>query len=392
MDSQPEKTSERQEKVVSLELLQRRLTIALLSVLLIIAVIYLFYFFADVFRILGISILISYMFINPVDWLSRHLKNRAASIVIIYGVCLTLAVIAFLIVVPSMVYQINLFFSNTFKQVPNLVETFLRSLTPLDERLAAAKIQVRAIDMISKMAQGLPSIDSSAFVGRMSEMAMMTTTWALYGLSILVLSFYFLLDGHAMKNRLIERLPSRVHDLLNSMAHEIDLNLQSFFRGQIVMGFAFGLVMMGIYLLLGVQYALVLGLVLAVWEIVPVVGPLLGFLPAALVVLVNGMDNVPLERLWQFLIILVLFNVGQWIKDNLVAPRYIGNKVGLHPVTIFLAIMIGARLDGILGIIFAIPMASVVNVIYQQLLSDHRNRKAQSAAIAPSESLHTSSN
>jgi predicted PurR-regulated permease PerM len=392
MDSQPEKTSERQEKVVSLELLQRRLTIALLSVLLIIAVIYLFYFFADVFRILGISILISYMFINPVDWLSRHFKNRAASIVIIYGVCLTLAVIAFLIVVPSMVYQINLFFSNTFKQVPHLVETFLRSLTPLDERLAAAKIQVRAIDMISKMAQGLPSIDSSAFVGRMSEMAMMTTTWALYGLSILVLSFYFLLDGHAMKNRLIERLPSRVHDLLNSMAHEIDLNLQSFFRGQIVMGFAFGLVMMGIYFLLGVQYALVLGLVLAVWEIVPVVGPLLGFLPAALVVLVNGMDNVPLERLWQFLIILVLFNVGQWIKDNLVAPRYIGNKVGLHPVTIFLAIMIGARLDGILGIIFAIPMASVVNVIYQQLLSDHRNRKAQSAAIAPSESLHTSSN
>lgn len=389
MDSEPEKTSERREKVVSLELLQRRLTIALLSVLLIIAVIYLFYFFADVFRILGISILLSYMFINPVDWLSRRLKNRAASIVIIYGVCLTLAVIAFLIVVPSMVYQINLFFSNTFKQVPHLVETFLRSLTPLDERLAAAKIQIRAIDMISKMAQGLPSIDSSAFVGRMSEMAMMTTTWALYGLSIMVLSFYFLLDGHAMKNRLIERLPSRIHDLLNSMAHEIDLNLQSFFRGQIVMGFAFGLVMMGIYFLLGVQYALVLGLVLAVWEIVPVVGPLLGFLPAALVVLVNGMENVPLERLWQFLIILVVFNVGQWIKDNLVAPRYIGNKVGLHPVTIFLAIMIGARLDGILGIIFAIPMASVVNVIYQQLLFDHRNRKAQSATIAPSSEAGT---
>ncbi|MBX9941627.1 MAG: AI-2E family transporter [Candidatus Obscuribacterales bacterium] len=389
MDSQPEKNSERQEKVVSLELLQRRLTIALLSVLLIIAVIYLFYFFADVFRILGISILLSYMFINPVDWLSRHLKNRAASIVIIYGVCLTLAVIAFLIVVPSMVYQINLFFSNTFKQVPHLVETFLRSLTPLDERLAAAKIQIRAIDMISKMAQGLPSIDSSAFVGRMSEMAMMTTTWALYGLSILVLSFYFLLDGHAMKNRLIERLPSRIHDLLNSMAHEIDLNLQSFFRGQIVMGFAFGLVMMGVYFLLGVQYALVLGLVLAVWEIVPVVGPLLGFLPAALVVLVNGMENVPLDRLWQFLIILVVFNVGQWIKDNLVAPRYIGNKVGLHPVTIFLAIMIGARLDGILGIIFAIPMASVVNVIYQQLLFDHRNRKAQSATIVASSAEST---
>ncbi len=309
------------------------------------------------------------------DWLSRYIKNRALSIVIIYSICAVVVVVGFLTIVPSLVYQLNLFFTSTFKQVPHVIESFLRSLTPLDERLAAAKLQIRAIDMISKMAESLPSIDSSAMVSRMTDVAMSTMTWVLYGLSILVLTFYFLLEGHRMKDRIIASLPSRSQGVLQGMARDIDLNMQSFFRGQIVMGVGFGLVMMGLYFLLGVQYALVLGLILAVWEIVPVIGPLLGFLPAALVVLINGMENVPLERLWQVLLIVVIFNVGQWIKDNLIAPRYIGNAVNLHPVIIFISIMIGARMDGILGIVFAIPAASVVNVVYQQLTLAYRQKK-----------------
>lgn len=356
-------------------LMQRRLTIALLSVLLVLALLYLGFIFADILRILGISILLSYLFINPVDWLSRYIKNRALSIVIIYSICAVVVVVGFLTIVPSLVYQLNLFFTSTFKQVPHVIESFLRSLTPLDERLAAAKLQIRAIDMISKMAESLPSIDSSAMVSRMTDVAMSTMTWVLYGLSILVLTFYFLLEGHRMKDRIIASLPSRSQGVLQGMARDIDLNMQSFFRGQIVMGVGFGLVMMGLYFLLGVQYALVLGLILAVWEIVPVIGPLLGFLPAALVVLINGMENVPLERLWQVLLIVVIFNVGQWIKDNLIAPRYIGNAVNLHPVIIFISIMIGARMDGILGIVFAIPAASVVNVVCQQLTLAYRQKK-----------------
>ena len=356
-------------------LMQRRLTIALLSVLLVLALLYLGFIFADILRILGISILLSYLFINSVDWLSRYIKNRALSIVIIYSICAVVVVVGFLTIVPSLVFQLNLFFTSTFKQVPHVIESFLRSLTPLDERLAAAKLQIRAIDMISKMAESLPSIDSSAMVSRMTDVAMSTMTWVLYGLSILVLTFYFLLEGHRMKDRIIASLPSRSQGVLQGMARDIDLNMQSFFRGQIVMGVGFGLVMMGLYFLLGVQYALVLGLILAVWEIVPVIGPLLGFLPAALVVLINGMENVPLERLWQVLLIVVIFNVGQWIKDNLVAPRYIGNAVNLHPVIIFISIMIGARMDGILGIVFAIPAASVVNVVYQQLTLAYRQKK-----------------
>jgi len=71
----------------------------------------------------------------------------------------------------------------------------------------------------------------------------------------------------------------------------------------------------------------------------------------------------------QLLIIFVVFQGLQWLKDNIVAPRYIGNVIGLHPVTIFIAIMIGAKLDGMLGIIFALPVACVINVVINHLPS-----------------------
>jgi predicted PurR-regulated permease PerM len=79
------------------------------------------------------------------------------------------------------------------------------------------------------------------------------------------------------------------------------------------------------------------------------------------------MDVVHLNRLWQIALLFVVFNAFQWVKDNTIAPRYIGNVIGLHPVMIFIAIMIGARLDGIVGIIFALPVACVINVVVAHL-------------------------
>jgi hypothetical protein len=71
---------------------------------------------------------------------------------------------------------------------------------------------------------------------------------------------------------------------------------------------------------------------------------------------------IPLNRLWQIVVVFLVFQLMQWLKDNFVAPKYIGNVIGLHPVMIFIAIMIGARLDGMLGIIYSLPVACVVNV------------------------------
>ena len=83
------------------------------------------------------------------------------------------------------------------------------------------------------------------------------------------------------------------------------------------------------------------------------------------------------------LILLVVFNLLQWIKDNIVAPRYIGDAIGLHPVLIFLAIMIGARLDGMLGIIVSLPVAGALGVLFRHLIACRRDLPAEAAADSP---------
>lgn len=351
-----------------LQSVQRKLVIAVLALIIFSAACQFVLYFLDIVRILGISILISYLFISVVDWLEKILKNRAFSIFVVYAIVAVVLVILSLTVVPSLLVQINQLIESVFHELPRTIESFGRSLAPLDERLHAAQIQVRAIDLVTTVAQSIPKPDTSMIFSRVGEVAMSTMTWLLYALSILVVSFYFMLDGYRMTDWVIAAFPKSYHHSLKNMAAEIDVSLQAFFRGQLVLGLFFGLVMLVVYLVIGVPFALVLSVLLGIWEVVPVIGPPIGFLPALIVVALNGLDNIPANRIGQVVILLLVFNIFQWLKDNLVAPRYIGNKIGLHPVVIFIAIMIGAKIDGMLGIIFAIPVASALNVVYRYML------------------------
>jgi predicted PurR-regulated permease PerM len=141
-----------------------------------------------------------------------------------------------------------------------------------------------------------------------------------------------------------------------------------------------------------VPYALALGIILGVWEVVPVIGPTVGIIPTIIAVLVQGMDHVPANRFVQVLIVLAVFSICQWLKDNIVAPRYIGNVIGLHPVVIFIAIMVGARVDGMLGIIVALPVACIINVFIKHIrTADQEDTIPIAAGISPSIAVQVSS-
>lgn len=347
--------------------LQRQLAVSVLILLASYLVFQISGFFADILRILGISLLLSYLFINVVDFLEKYVHSRAVAILIVYTFVISLTIVAALVVIPSMVYQVSQLVETTVDNIPGIINGLTQAMGPLEKRLHAAQIPVKAIDILSAFATSIPKPDSAMLLERASGMAVSTMTWALYAVSIFVVSFYFLLDGHRMKESIIALFPEQHHLSLQLMASDMDNSLQSFFRGQVVLGLAAGVVMLGVYLAFGVHYALLLSAFLAVWEIVPVIGPPIGFLPAIIAVAIHGMDNWMANRFVEIIVLTIVFNVLQQLKDNVVAPRYIGNVIGLHPVLIFVAIMVGARVDGILGIIFALPAACVINVLVSHL-------------------------
>jgi predicted PurR-regulated permease PerM len=378
----PKVDDKTQEQLARLALVQRQLTVIALGFAALFLCCQVASYFADILRIIGISILLSYLFINVVDWLEKYVHSRAGAIFIVYLILGITAIVTAVLVLPAMVYQVAQLGESVFQQIPQIVDKLIAALHPLEEKLHAAKIEVKAMDILSSFASNLPRFDSSQIFSRMSDMAFSTVTAFMYGLSVLVMSFYFLLDGHRIRDSIINLFPRRMQTNCRTMAEQMDHSLQAFFRGQIVLGLLFGCVMICVYFMLGMHYALILGVFLAVWEIVPVIGPPIGFIPAAIVVAIDGMDTIPVNRFAQILILFAIFNGLQWLKDNLVAPRYIGNVIGLHPVMIFIAIMIGARLDGMLGIIFSLPAACVVNVLFNNLLVQNKLDQAVASGEA----------
>jgi predicted PurR-regulated permease PerM len=346
--------------------LQRQLTVGVLMLVTAFLIYQLAAYFSDILRILGISVLISYLFINVVDFFERFLRSRAISILLVYAILAALTVVGIVLVVPAMMYQVTQLVQSVIHSLPDALNAIMQALAPVEIRLHAAQINVRASDILNTIINNIPKPDPGAVMNRVTEMAMGTMTWSLYAVSIFVVSFYFLLEGHHIKDQVVGLFPRRHAESLQSMAAEMDTSLESFLRGQTVLALLAGLVMLGVYVALGVQYALLLSVFLTIWEIVPVIGPPIGFAPAVIVVAIHGM-NFPGNRLIQILALIIIFNVMQQVKDNVVAPRYIGNVIGLHPILIFIAIMIGARLDGMLGIIFALPVACVLTVLVRHL-------------------------
>lgn len=343
--------------------LQRQLIVLSLTILLLAVLIYISYFFADILRILGISLLLSYLGIAFVDFLQKYLRDRRAAVLVVFVVLIAFLVVSALLVVPAVVVQITQLVQTTFDSLPNMLNHLTQMLMPLETKFRAYQIPIKVVDIMTNLIAGIPKPDPSAILFRVTDVAMGTATWLFYWISIAVVTFYFLLEGSALTESMVKLFPKRSHDFVRRLTRDADRSLQSFFRGQIILGIAFGIVMLAIYMACGVEYALLLAIFLGAMEIMPVIGPPLGFFPAVLSVAVHGCA-LPGNKLVQILILTAVFAVLQQAKDNVIAPRYIGNVIGLHPILIFIAIMVGARLDGTLGIIFALPAACVLNVVW----------------------------
>lgn len=186
-----------------------------------------------------------------------------------------------------------------------------------------------------------------------------TLTGVVYAFTGLVLVFYFLLDGKSLKQGLVDMLPRESKNSVSYLLESMHAVMFGFIKGQVMLGALTGAYMIVIYSIFGVPYALFLGAFFAIAEILPVVGTWLGFLPGILVLLfINPV---------KLLMVMACVYIFQVIKDNILAPRVIGHVMGLHPVIVILSLLICAKVAGLVGVLFAIPLASGINVLIRFL-------------------------
>jgi predicted PurR-regulated permease PerM len=184
-----------------------------------------------------------------------------------------------------------------------------------------------------------------------------TVNWFLDLILILVISFYMLLDGERVWKNFTSFFSPKIRD---GLTESLQRNLQRFVSGQLLLGLFMAVTLTIAFWLLRVPFFLLFAVFIGIMEVIPFVGATLGIGTVSII--------VAFINWWLAIQVLIVAVALQQVKDNLISPRIMGNLTGLSPVIIFAALLLGAKVGGLLGVILAIPLTGVVKSISEIIL------------------------
>jgi len=182
-----------------------------------------------------------------------------------------------------------------------------------------------------------------------------------------VVMFYLLRDYDLINKKMLSFVPARFREQVLSLIKEIDGVLADFVRGQLMVGFILaGLYSIGLFFC-GTPMSLFIGLLAGLASLVPYLGLVFGFVPAAILTFMQTQDWVLVFG------VAGVFAVVQGLEGMIITPRIVGEKIGLHPVAIILAVLLGAEFFGLVGVIVSVPVAAALNVLVTHGLNEYKS-------------------
>lgn len=311
-----------------------------LSVFLLLAFIYVVW---DIVVLLFVALLFAASLSPAINWLESKKIPRAGGLLLIYFGILFLISLVVVLIIPPIAEQVNQLAFN----FPFYYEKVIQSFGSL-------KLQT---DISSTLQQGLTSIGSSLsnYTG-----GVVGTISGLFGgvavfITVLVLTFYFTVKKDGLQNFVLSVTPVKYQKYAVNMFLRIQDKLGMWLRGQLLLsGIIFIVTYIGL-LILGVKYALVLALIAGITEAIPYIGPLIGAVPAVFLAFLQS----PLKGLF----VVILYIVVQQLENNIIVPKVMQKTVGLNPIIVMVAILLGAKLAGVLGALLAIPVTTAAMVV-----------------------------
>jgi predicted PurR-regulated permease PerM len=192
-----------------------------------------------------------------------------------------------------------------------------------------------------------------------------------------VVTFYLLRDWERLVDAIDGALPRDHADTIRKLAHESNAAIAGYVRGQALVCISLGSIYAVGLSLVGLQFGLIIGLVAGAISFIPFVGTFVG------AVMALGMALVQFPPDWMGVVkVAVVFVVGQMLEGNVLSPKLVGDRVGLHPVWIMFALLAGGALFGFTGVLIAVPVAAVIGVLVRHLISRYRDSQYYRGADA----------
>lgn len=365
---------ERSKRLVVDTRLVKKVLIGLLSLIIIIVLLRKYPILGRVFAAAFIAAILAYI-INPlVDKLEKRGIKRALGVGIVYLSIILVISILMVALIPRTAQELRKLASS----LPSIVESFSELFTDFMEGTTNFNFpgsqQVRdaindsyesTMESLTRWVTTSASRITVLLTHFVQNMASVMLTLVL----IMIMTFYFLVDRKTYVNKIKSIIPDSINEDFSVLAGRINVILTEFIRGRLILAVFVGTFTAILLLILRIDFAIVIGIITLIADIIPYIGPLLGFVPAFLFALI--------ESPFKALIVAVFYVLIQWAENNILAPKIIGDSMGLNPLFIFLSIVIGGGIFGVWGMVVSVPLAAVGLTLIEFLREKYKMHQEQ---------------
>ncbi len=317
---------------------------------------YLLYLLSPVLTPFVAGAVLAYIGDPVADRLERHGLSRSLSVVTVFVVLVAVVFVLMLVVIPLLERQVVLLAS----KLPAYIDWVQRELLPAIGSFLGVDLGGLELGALKTAASDYWQQAASSVGGLVSALSRSGATllgWLANLVLIPVVTFYLLRDWDVMVGRIRELLPRRIEPDAVRLARSSDEVLGAFFRGQLIVMLALGVIYSLGLSLVGLDLALLIGMLAGLVSFVPYLGFIVGIVAAGIAAVMQFQDAVHL------LYIVAVFGVGQAVEGMVLQPLLLGERIGLHPVAVIFAVMAGGQLFGFIGVLLALPVAAVIMVL-----------------------------
>lgn len=295
-----------------------------------------------------------YLFRPIVQFLHRKNISKTLSIIAIYLAVIGLVVTLILLIGPILQRQATSLANN----LPYLIAEIRALIIQLQENAWFNRFEWSETLSLEKLSANMTQYINEAFNIISSNIAGLIGVIANVIIVFIIIPFilfYMLKEGEKAPNQVLKLLPVKHRIEGQNILSDMDVKLSSYIQGQILVSVCVGVLMYIGFLIIGIEYSLILAIIAMFTNVIPFVGPWIGTVPAVIVAIIHS----------PFMVIKVLITiiVVQQVESNFISPQIMGKKLSLHPLTIILLLIVAGRFAGIIGMLLAVPTYAVCKVV-----------------------------
>ena len=305
-----------------------------------------------------LSAILYYLLVPIVDFFERKGVRRIYSIIVLYLIIIGVLTILIVLVIPLLRDQIM----RLIVSFPNLVNDIERMLEQVIGSQFLNQVQqtfdFNISDLAAQVSNEATTILNSTFAGIGNIIGSVSKT-VMAIITVPFILFYLLKDGKKLPDYILNFLPIPMRSHTFTVLQEMNKQISSYIRGQIVVSFCIGVLMFIGFVIIGLDYAPVLAVIASFTSVVPYLGPAIAITPALIIAVVTSP--------YMLLKLIIVWTIVQLIEGKFISPQIMGRNLHVHPITIIFIIIIAGNLFGVVGILLAVPGYAVLKVITTHL-------------------------